>query len=79
MKLLAAVVAVAAMASSAQACLCQTYNGRYARFATNTCCYRSGASMTGIVCPRYELDTALKLKAFMACCRTFESKSDCYY
>ncbi|KAG5919338.1 hypothetical protein E4U53_004002 [Claviceps sorghi] len=72
-------VAVAAMASSAQACLCQTYKGMYAKDATKTCCYRSGASMTGIVCPRYELDTHLKLEAFMDCCRTFESKSDCYY
>ena len=80
MKFLASILAVAAMVSSAQACQCLKYDGgKYAERPTKTCCWRSGASMSGTVCSRRTMNDMINLRAFQDCCRTMNTKSDCYY
>lgn len=74
MKVFAAVLALAALLSAAEACKCVSSIGNN-EAATRACCQEAGGSASETDCPADDISN--NLSRFASCCRQYETRSDC--
>lgn len=74
MKFLTSIVAIIAMAASAEACQCLSADG-VNEAATKDCCGEAGGSPDGNQCPADDIGE--NLSKFAQCCRDYGTRSDC--
>ena len=74
MKFSTALLSLAALLSSAEACKCVSSIGNNEP-ATRACCQRAGGPARSDDCPAGKISN--RLSTFAACCRKFSTQTDC--